>query len=245
MLTSEQLCIKADKSPPEDIVLDHSEYHIFSHSAFNLHSLVKMHVLFFLLSLLHLGGALLLPNPSGPFSVALRIQPMTDQSRLDPYAPNKDQKRQVLASIFWPVDAESCSSKRVPYMPPATAHAYGLAAEEMGLSNDTFRAFEMSVCQITAPSSCKHDESRNAKFPVAVFSSGAGNSRLLYSGMARSLASYGYVVVLLDHPYDAEIVEFPDGTIITAADISDETEDLQKATQVSRAFNVPSDTYLS
>lgn len=195
-----------------------------------------MNVSIFLLSLLHLGGAILLPEPSGPFSVALRIQPMTDQSRLDPYAPNKQQKRQVLASVFWPVDAKSCSSERVPYMPPATAQAYGLTAEEMGLSNDTFLSFEMTVCQIMAGSTCKNVQTKNTRFPVAVFSSGAGNSRLIYSGMAKSLASYGYVVVLLDHPYDAEIVEFPDGTIITAANITDEIEDLQKATGVSRAF---------
>ena len=192
-----------------------------------------MYFLLVLLPLLHFGEAVLLPKPSGFFSVALRVQAMTDHDRIDPYAPNHHQKRQVLTSIFWPVEAKSCSSRLVSYMPPATSVAYGLAAGEMGLSNDTFKDLEMEVCSITASSACAKAGGQKNKFPVAVFSPGSGNSRLLYSATARSLASYGLVVILLDHPYDAEIVEFPNGTIITAVDIPDEIEALRKATQVS------------
>ncbi|KAJ3549172.1 hypothetical protein NM208_g646 [Fusarium decemcellulare] len=190
-----------------------------------------MYFLLFFLSLLHLGSAVLLPKPSGPYSVALRIHSMTDHHRIDPYAPNH-QKRRILTSIFWPVDVNSCESKRVHYMPPATAEAYGRQAASMGLSNDTFKSIEMEVCRVSTPSACKDQGNQKAKFPVAIFSPGSGNSRLIHNAMARSLASYGHVVVLIDHPYDAAIVEFPDGTIIPGADIPEDTENLQKATQV-------------
>lgn len=191
-----------------------------------------MYVFVLLLSFLHFGNALLLPNPSGPYPVALKINTMTDNHRIDPYAPDR-QKRRILTSIFWPVDSKSCSSKRVPYMPPATAAAYGAQAAQLGLSNDTFSVLEMEVCSVSKTSACQSSSGHNeAKFPLAVFSPGSGNSRLQYSAMARSLASYGYVVVLVDHPYDASIVEFPDGSIIAGGNIPEDEKNLENATQV-------------
>lgn len=46
--------------------------------------------------------------------------------------------------------------------------------------------------------------------------------------MLQSVAAAGYVVVSLDHPYDTDIVEFPDGSTVEAIDISSDT-DLEKA----------------
>lgn len=42
--------------------------------------------------------------------------------------------------------------------------------------------------------------------------------------MAQSLASEGYVVVTIDHPYDADVVEFPDGSYVLAANISSDDD---------------------
>lgn len=175
-------------------------------------------------------GALLLPNPDGPYPVAMRVQALTDNDRVDPYS-NSTDKRQVLLSVFWPIDkTKECSPEIVPYMPPATAQAYGQWAASNGLSNDTFAQFELEVCGIKAVKGCPVKSSR---YPLVLFSPGSGNSRLLYSAMAKSLDSYGYVVVTVDHPYDANIVEFPDGTIVLGADIPETDESLEKATLVN------------
>ncbi|RBA19850.1 hypothetical protein FPRO05_09150 [Fusarium proliferatum] len=181
------------------------------------------------LSLVGAGNAIILPEPSGPYGTALRIESMTDKSRIDPYDPKKGH-RQVLASIFWPVDSASCSNKVVPYMPPATAKAYGQQVAQLGLSNDTFSALEFQVCKTPIPQ--KGCETEKKSFPVAVFSPGAGNSRLIYSLMARSLASYGNVVVLIDHPYDPPVVEFPDGKIIKGGNIPDDPKSNQQLASV-------------
>ena len=42
-------------------------------------------------------------------------------------------------------------------------------------------------------------------------------SRLLYNVICQWVASVGFNVVAIDHPYDASIVEFPDGTVILAS----------------------------
>ncbi|OBS17643.1 hypothetical protein FPOA_09379 [Fusarium poae] len=187
-----------------------------------------MYISLNLLSLLGIGNAITLPDPPGPYGVTLRSQGMTDTRRVDPYDPKKGH-RQVLASIFWPILSSTCSEEIVSYMPPAVAQFYGQQAQSLGLSNDTFAAFNYAVCK--TPDSQRGCESKKS-FPLVVFSPGAGNSRLLYSHMARSLASYGNIVVLIDHPYDADIVEFPNGHVIRSGNIPETTTALTELTGV-------------
>ncbi|KAF7547426.1 hypothetical protein G7Z17_g7748 [Cylindrodendrum hubeiense] len=178
-------------------------------------------------------GAVSFPDPSGPHPVALRVQSMTDKSRIDPYSPENDRhKRKLMTSLFWPIDDKaSCTTKQVAYMPPATAEAYGQQAAAMGLSNETFAELTLGVCDISSIKGCS-SKSKIPKYPLAVFSPGSGISRLLYSNMARSLASRGYVVITVDHTYDGVVVEFPDGSVIETADIPEEGDDLINLTKV-------------
>ncbi|MGW6378410.1 alpha/beta hydrolase family protein [Rhodococcus sp. NPDC055112] len=55
--------------------------------------------------------------------------------------------------------------------------------------------------------------------PVLLYSPGGGVSRLLGTGLAEDLASRGYVVVTIDHTYEAPAVEFPGGRIVQAAPV--------------------------
>lgn len=41
-----------------------------------------------------------------------------------------------------------------------------------------------------------------------------GSSRLVYTNIAQEVARNGYVVASIDHPYDADVVEFPDGRLV-------------------------------
>ncbi|KAK3182540.1 hypothetical protein K4F52_006180 [Lecanicillium sp. MT-2017a] len=178
--------------------------------------------------------AILVPGPSGPYSVALKTLPLTDPSRIDPYASPETQRR-ILLSAFLPVpDLEArkiCDKKTLPYMSPAVAKAYGKQAAEAGLPNTTFQMFDLEFCKLKKQ--CKTTEHNRHSFPLIPFSPGLGISRELFGARARSLASHGYAVVTIDHPYDAIVVEFPDGTTIPGADIDD-----SNTTQVEAALNV-------
>jgi predicted dienelactone hydrolase len=168
------------------------------------------------------------------------VKSLTDKSRIDPYAPKeKRQKRQVLVSLFLPVDTQTTPAKNssIPYMTPAVAQHYDALAASIGLPNNTFVSFDIGTSDIIPEPRCVGYRKTNKalpKFPLVLLSPGSGQSRLLYGVMARSLASEGYAVVTVDHPYEASIVEFPGGTIVKAANISDEDiPALEKMTQVS------------
>ncbi|KAG7405896.1 putative 1-alkyl-2-acetylglycerophosphocholine esterase [Fusarium oxysporum f. sp. rapae] len=165
---------------------------------------------------------LLIPLVSGgPYHVGLNTKTLTDEARWDHYAPRgSPQKRRVLVSAFVPINAQdnSCpdGEVNVPYMPAKTRDIFGRQAEAMDLPSSVFNDLEMKFCRLPSiKSSIKKVYKRQTKFPVVIFSPGRGVSRFMYSAMARSVASHGYVVITVDHAYDASIIEYPDGTAIT------------------------------
>lgn len=154
----------------------------------------------------------LLPKPPGHYEVGHGTQRLVDSSRTDPFAPTR-QPREVMCSIYYPVDpGNSCEPKQtVEYLPPLTAGFESKAFEPFGLPNGSLQQLGMQYCRTKAPLT-KPDRSRHS--PVVLFSPGLGTSRLLYGVLAQWVASSGYIVVSIDHPYDADFVEFPDGTSV-------------------------------
>ncbi|KAK7423723.1 hypothetical protein QQX98_000913 [Neonectria punicea] len=185
-----------------------------------------MLLLFFLLSAV--AHAIVVSRPSGPWPVSHHVVALTDESRWDPYAPeNSQHKRRILTSFFLPVhvDQEECEVDIIDYLPPKTLETYSAIATGIGLPNNTFQGFELEFCKVPLK--------KQPQLPVVIFSPGFSSSRLLSSAQAQSLASQGNVVITVDHPYEATVVEFPDGTVVygsTAADIKDEVA--EKAVKV-------------
>ncbi|CAJ0551492.1 Ff.00g114220.m01.CDS01 [Fusarium sp. VM40] len=159
--------------------------------------------------------ALLVPAPPGPYDVAVKHFELVDQSRLDPFAPEANTKRRIMASAYLPIDSHhGCKAQAVPYMPPLTASVFGEAGESLGIHQGFIESFEMEFCDMSTVNPKKSH--RLKEFPVAVFSPGARGTRLLYGAMARSLASLGYVILTLDQTYETYVVEFPDGSVVYA-----------------------------
>ncbi|TQV97047.1 PAF acetylhydrolase family protein [Cordyceps javanica] len=158
-------------------------------------------------------AATIVPGPSGPYAVGYSTVVLTDGSRQDPFAPTP-QKRRVPVSAYLPVDVsnKACPKQKLPYMTPAVAAHYDQGAAQLGLANDTFAKLDMEYCDLRKLCSKK----TRGNFPLVLYDTGVGPSRSLYGVKARNLASQGYIVVTVDHPYDADIVEFPDGSIVEA-----------------------------
>jgi dienelactone hydrolase len=175
--------------------------------------------------------ALTLPAPDGRYGTASSQTLLTDRSRQDPYAAafGRSQFRQVVVSSFYPVALrEDCIDYTTQYMPNATAAFYDKQFGAFGIPDATFASLQLAHC-----SAGDRRGLRNQQFPVVLFSPGLGNSRFIYSAMVQALASQGYIVVSIDHPYDADIVEFPDGSIALAANITTDA-------QIEAALNVRS-----
>ena len=157
-------------------------------------------------------SAVMIPNPPGQYDVFYNTAKMIEKSRVDPFDP-KHRPRAVMTSIFAPTICE-VDLKKIDYLPPATAAYYSDLYGAYGLPNGSIQSISFQACPEPPKEQYLH-------FPVVLFSPALGTTRLFYNALAQAVASAGYVVVSIDHPYDTEFLEFPDGSVITAANISD------------------------
>ncbi len=119
-----------------------------------------------------------------------------------------------MVSVYSPITSSQCSNlSSTEYMLDKTANFYDQTYGPLGIPAGTFGCLKLQTCtQIPR-------KYHPRQYPIVLFSPGLGNSRLEYGAIAQSLASTGYIVISIDHTYDASIVEFPDGSVILGADI--------------------------
>ncbi|KAJ9666399.1 hypothetical protein H2201_003587 [Coniosporium apollinis] len=182
-----------------------------------------------------INASVLLPPPTGPFSVSLDTFELIDTSRPDPW--NSTHTRRLILSRFDPLSPHQCRRTcPIPYMPPGTATFQDAAYGDLGIPipPGTFGSLHLQLCcDAKKPKPHPHADWSRSSHPVLLFSPGMGFSRLFYSATASQVASQGYTVLTIDHTYDADVVEFPDGTLVTSALPVNITEEaVQKAAAV-------------
>ena len=176
------------------------------------------YILVFNFLVLFIHAAIVIPQPTARYQVGINTMKLVDKTRrLDPFAPD-NRTRAIMVSAFYPVEESSaCYPFRiVNYMPPTTAAFIDNEYSIYGLPNGTFESVGIQACRLGARIS--------EDYPIVLFSPGLGGSRLIYQAIAQQVASSGYIVVLLDHPYDTDIVEFPDGSVVLGVTIETEAQ---------------------
>ena len=145
-------------------------------------------------------GGLHVPAPTGTFHVSTRSMALVDRSRREPVGPKR--ARSLVIQLWYPA---AKGGPRAPYMSLAVAR---FVAKNSGVQPALLASVKLDATAGGAPLV------RKGGWPVVLFSPGFGVERGLYAGLCEDLASHGYVVVAIDHPYDAGIVEFPDGHVV-------------------------------
>ncbi|KAI9151291.1 putative 1-alkyl-2-acetylglycerophosphocholine esterase [Paramyrothecium foliicola] len=163
--------------------------------------------------------AAVFPVPDTPYRVKWTSEELVDHDRVDPF--NSTHPRRLMISRFTPLPPRKCKkSCQAQYMTPLVSEdmeaAFGgyLGPDWPG---NVFNSLKMDVC---CKGSCPECE-----FPLVLLGSGLAASRMLFSVLAQNIAGMGYEVVVMDHPYETNVVEFPDGSIIRGGriGIDDET----------------------
>lgn len=152
-----------------------------------------------------LAQAVLLPKPAGQYKVSLTNSELIDTTRPDPWNLDVIPHRRVMISRFDPISPKSCrSSVTLPYMTPKVAAEEDEILGPYEWPLNVLSKIEFAVCD---PSSAV------VKKPIVLFSPGGNTTKSYYSALAREVAIRGYSVVTIDHPFETDVVEFPDGTV--------------------------------
>jgi Platelet-activating factor acetylhydrolase, isoform II len=149
--------------------------------------------------------AVTLPAATGPHSVGVTTLSLIDSSRNDPWA-NPPASRAIMVSLFYPTDSKSPMEQRAPYMPDLTRTFH---EKYLGVPNGTLSLLQMNA-HVNATM-------KKGITEAILFSPGMEASRYVYTMYAEELASHGYLVASIDHPYDGLFVEFPDGKAILSS----------------------------
>lgn len=148
-----------------------------------------------------------LPSPTGPYAVGRTQLSWQDPARAEFLTDDPDDPRTVVAQVWYPATPQT--GRRTPYFPNLSEVARGLrgsgevtALEVAGLPFIRSQARrEAEILETAAP------------YPLLFLSPGNGTNVEFYAALAGELASHGYIVVGLSHPYDVAAVALPDGRV--------------------------------
>lgn len=138
-----------------------------------------------------------LPTPTGPYSIGLIDRDLHDPAR----------DRRLMVSIWYPAQPAAPGVMPPPVTPFPAEVAKGVAA----LFNVPALLFEQIRFIRTHATQNAPLATSDSPFPVLVFSHGLGGLRLQNTSLLQELASWGYIIVALDHPFSAAVTVFPDG----------------------------------
>lgn len=137
-----------------------------------------------------------LPAPTGPYAVGIVDREIVDSAR----------DRRLMTSVWYPAASSG---------PPAPFTAYpdemmAALADASGLPELLFQHLRYVK---TSASQSAPILAGQPPFPVLVFSHGLTGMRSQSSSTMQELASWGYVVVAIDHTDAAAVTVFPDGEV--------------------------------
>ncbi|WP_217553484.1 hydrolase [Streptomyces sp. GbtcB6] len=150
---------------------------------------------------------LTLPTPSGPHPVGTVSLRLVDTARADPWMTAQPY-RELMISVRYPA-RDAGGHPRAPQMLPGEAAGFAAVNNLADIPADKV---DWAATRTHAHEGAPVDRDRGP-YPVVCYSPGAGDPRSLGTTLCDDLASRGYVVVMLDHTYDATAVQFPGGRV--------------------------------
>jgi predicted dienelactone hydrolase len=147
-------------------------------------------------------GLIQFPALTGPYPVGKVEYHLVDESRPEIFSAAPDDKRELMITVYYPAS------------PPADASPAPYTAGPIRAEFGTPDFFQDSVRAHAFAGVPLADD--GARYPVIIFSPGMGFLPIKYAPTLEDLASHGYVVVSLSHPYGTAATLFPDGRVVTS-----------------------------
>ncbi|WP_261305333.1 alpha/beta hydrolase family protein [Paenibacillus andongensis] len=147
-------------------------------------------------------------SPSGPYSVGTVTYHWTDASREEILTDTPNDRRELLVQLWYPAQIDQASFKAL-YIPEYRQFGQALQQEYKipAFILHYFRHVKTDS-YVNAPLSAEQ-----AQYPLIVFSHGLPGTRFTSTSQMEELASNGYLVAAIQHPYYAMTTVFPDQRI--------------------------------
>jgi dienelactone hydrolase len=151
-------------------------------------------------------GHLQVPAPTGPHAVGRLKLEWTDSSREEVTTPASGDKREIIAEVWYPAKANT--GNPAPYIPDLDKIGDGLV--QSGELNN-FEIWGLRYVRDHSRTGAVMESTTT--HPVVILSPGNATNVEFYASYAEDLASNGYIVFGIDHPYDVAAVALANGSI--------------------------------
>lgn len=157
-----------------------------------------------------------LPEPTGEHPVGRVERVHEDESREENLTAAPGDARRVSVTFYYPATPDARAWDASPYVEGETAEALARQLGPLRIVPDVWGGIHTRV----------HDGAPVApgSFPVLLFSPGIDVQPLHYSTLLAEMASHGYVVAALAHPYSSPAVALPDGLALATPEGQNEAD---------------------
>lgn len=195
-------------------------------------------------------SGLTLPPPTGPYNVGTKPYVLKHTTIDDPVAPEGISKY-LLVNVYYPTHDDAPLQK---YIWDGASTAYDVYYD---LPNGTFSNITANFALGGEPLSRKEHE--KLRLPTLFFGPPlAGPPTHFFTGLISEMASRGYPVVTVDHPWEAPYIRYPNGTGVEgksffwnpcpnvienvyAYRLADNSAVLRALPAISKEINIPAD----
>ncbi|MBU0764132.1 MAG: hypothetical protein KJ607_04780 [Bacteroidetes bacterium] len=153
--------------------------------------------------------SLFLPEPTGIYKVGTTVLYVEDTSRPEIFTRKKGDVRQLMIKVWYPA-RKADTSITASYLPGYDCRTLKRNYIWMNATKKYFRTVRdiPTHSYWNSPVAATED-----KFPVVIFSHGYGfGTAEFYHSLMENLASQGYVVLAIIHPYESVMIDYPDGS---------------------------------
>ena len=149
-----------------------------------------------------------LPPPTGTFSVGRTTFHWVDSARQEILSADPAARRELVVYLWYP--SRATRGEPAPYLPDFDALLAAVGDSALG------RLAGAGGLHVHARDDAPFAGGRE-RHPLLLFSPGFGETALAYSTILEDLASYGYVVAAIEHPFDALGADLAGGRIVPFA----------------------------
>ncbi len=149
-----------------------------------------------------------LPEPGGPYAIGMRSMEMVDASRGEALTPEADDRRALMVHAWYPAQPQP-GGQTQPYW-PEVKRVGPIILERLGLPTYLLSHLPLVKTHSYPGAPLAGDSS---SYPVVIFSHGYSLDYSSYWTQYEALASQGYIVFSISHPYEAIETIYPDGRL--------------------------------
>ena len=154
------------------------------------------------------------PPLTGPHLVGRTSYHLIDASRPEFFSEAEEDVRELMVTVHYPAE----KGAKEPLAAYADARLAAGVAE--AFHTPSFVGNSMRSHALESPR-CREQD---GGYPVVIFSPGFGTPPLFYTAMLEQLASHGFVVVSVYHPYSNGVTVFPDGRVVRQNEAGSNTD---------------------